>query len=148
MRLDDDNVKSKKPVRVEALDKVNDKRVETTKKRVAHALLLLNDSKSCADNEIDRAIKLAAKAMSLLTTASDEMTYACEHYEWDLEVVDLINEGISKIAHAIAPIIYHPEEADIEYGYRMDINEAHDVLAKAFGYLLVWYDDDIRIEDV
>lgn len=142
-------MKTTKTNRVETLDKVNDKRVEETKKRLAHALLLLNDTDICAENNnLQSAIKLAAQAMSLLTTAADEMTFACEHYDWDLDVVDIINESIGKIAQAIAPIVYCPDEADVEYGFKCDIKEAHDMLAKAFGYLLVWNDDDVRIEDI
>lgn len=92
-------MKTTKTNRVETLDKVNDKRVEETKKRLAHALLLLNDTDICAENNnLQSAIKLAAQAMSLLTTAADEMTFACEHYDWDLDVVDIINESIGKIA--------------------------------------------------
>lgn len=131
------------------LDKVNDKRFEETKKRVAHALLLLNDSIILVDSSSqENAIKNAAKAMSLLTTASEEMTYACEHYQWDLDVVDLMNDSISKIAKAIAPVVYRPEEENLEYGFKCDIQEAYNVLSKAFGYLLVWYDDDVKIEDI
>jgi hypothetical protein len=131
------------------LDEVNDKRVETTKKRVAHSLLLLNDSMIYAVSDATRAIKLASKAMSLLSVASEEMTYACEYNKWDLDVVDTINDSISKIANAIAPVVYHSdEEPDMEYGFKCDIQEAHDTLSKAFGYLLVWDDEDVKLEDI
>jgi len=64
------------------LDEINNKRVETTKLRVAHAIKLLNNPVACLSEgrKFDNAETDIAHAVNLLEAANQEMQWACEHF--------------------------------------------------------------------
>ena len=69
-------------------DKLANERVENTKKRVAHAL-------------------------NLLEAASQEMKWSCESMNWNDEVVFQIEEGMLKLGMALATLERWYDDNDV-----------------------------------
>lgn len=69
-------------------EKLANERVENTKKRVAHAL-------------------------NLLEAASQEMKWACKSMEWNDEVAYQIEEGMLKLGMALATLERWHDECDV-----------------------------------
>lgn len=69
-------------------EKLATERVENTKKRVAHAL-------------------------NLLETASQEMKWACESMNWNDEVVYQIEDAMLKLGTALATLVRWNDDADV-----------------------------------
>ena len=69
-------------------DKLANERVENTKKRVAHAL-------------------------NLLEAASQEMKWACESMNWNDEVVFQIEEGMLRLGMALATLERWYDDNDV-----------------------------------
>lgn len=141
------------------MDAVNNERVETTGKRVAHALKILHQVASglpeeedgCSREQLEEAVKRVGKAMSLLTVAEEEMGFACSHFKWDDMILIEFDGVLSKLGNAVADIVYDGyEEAAEGYSFEFKswIEEAHCQLAKVLGSLINWYNDDVRLEDV
>lgn len=141
------------------MDAVNNERVETTGKRVAHALKILHQVASklpeeedgCSREQLEEAVKQVGKAMSLLTVAEEEMGFACSHFKWDDTILIEFDGVLSKLGNAVADIVYDGYE-EVAEGYSFEfkswIEEAHCQLAKVLGSLINWYNDDVRLEDV
>ena len=69
-------------------EKLSNERVENTKKRVAHAL-------------------------NLLEVASQEMKWACESMGWNDEVTQQIEEGMLKLGMALATLERWHDDNDV-----------------------------------
>ena len=69
-------------------EKLAAERVENTKKRVAHAL-------------------------NLLETASQEMKWACESMDWNDEVAYQIEDAMLKLGTALATLVRWNDDADV-----------------------------------
>lgn len=146
------------------LDELNNKRVENTKKRVAHAVMILDDmiaklkaldkatdSNKKKSDDATHAItngimSSAGKAMSLLIVANEEMEFACKHFDWNDDIVFSIDEVVSAFASAIAPLAYNSELDALELACTLE--DVKCKLAHALACLLVWFDDDVRVENV
>ena len=141
------------------MDAVNNERVETTKKRVAHALKILHavasklpeEDVDCDEAVLKDAVKNVGKAMSLLTVASEEMGFACSHFKWDDMILMDFEGVIAKLGNALADVIYEGcDDADegCSFEFKSWVEEAHAQLAKVLGMLVNWFNEDVRLEDV
>lgn len=141
------------------MDAVNNERVETTKKRVAHALKILNavasklpeEDGGCDEVALKDAVKNVGKAMSLLTVASEEMGFACSHFKWDDMILMDFDGVIAKLGNALADVIYEgcdDEDESCSFEFKSWVEEAHAQLAKVLGTLVNWFNEDVRLEDV
>lgn len=141
------------------MDAVNNERVETTKKRVAHALKILHavasklpeEDGGCDEVALKDAVKNVGKAMSLLTVASEEMGFACSHFKWDDMILMDFDGVIAKLGNALADVIYEgcdDEDESCSFEFKSWVEEAHAQLAKVLGTLVNWFNEDVRLEDV
>ena len=141
------------------MDAVNNERVETTKKRVAHALKILHavasklpeEDVDCDEAVLKDAVKNVGKAMSLLTVASEEMGFACSHFKWDDMILMDFEGVIAKLGNALAIVIYEGcDDADegCSFEFKSWVEEAHAQLAKVLGMLVNWFNEDVRLEDI
>ena len=141
------------------MDAVNNERVETTKKRVAHALKILHavasklpeEDVDCDEAVLKDAVKNVGKAMSLLTVASEEMGFACSHFKWDDMILMDFEGVIAKLGNALADVIYECcDDADegCSFEFKSWVEEAHAQLAKVLGMLVNWFNEDVRLEDI
>ena len=141
------------------MDAVNNERVETTKKRVAHVLKILRavasklpeDDNDCDGAVLKDAVKNVGKAMSLLTVASEEMGFACSHFKWDDMILMDFESVIAKLGNALADVIYtgrDDEDEGCSFEFKSWVEEAHAQLAKVLGMLVNWFNEDVRLEDI
>lgn len=141
------------------LDKANTERVETTKVRVAHAMKLLQANDTAIENEdMDKFdLKPYAKAGCLLDAAHEEMNWACKHFEWNDDVCIEMEKAIKAIGYALAEVA-HPTWSDehdtvsvhnaILETVDFYIDNAKVILAKVLATLCIWFEDDVKVEDV
>lgn len=133
---------------VKYLDKVNNERLETTRKRVAHAIQILKPATWCKYETNEQKAKLKtdiAHAVNLLEAAAEEMEFHCEWFDYDIEIVFQINEACSKLGQAIAEMF--EDEYDIEM-VTADVADALVLLAKALATLVRWNDADQDVSEV
>lgn len=141
------------------MDAINNERVETTKKRVAHALKILHavasklpeEEDGYSKEELEDAVRNVGKAMSLLTVASEEMGFACSHFKWDDMILMDFEGVIAKLGNALADVIYKGCDDAYEgcsFELKSWVEEAHAQLAKVLGTLVNWFNEDVRLEDV
>ena len=78
------------------LDDVNNKRVEETRTRVAHAIKLCDNPVGCLTEGriVDNAVTDIAHAVNLLEAAEQDMRFACEHFGWDTGICDQLNAAM------------------------------------------------------
>lgn len=141
------------------MDKMNNERVITTRKRVAHAMRLLNVPSFQLTNDTmleslnaEKITKISediAHAVNLLEAGVEEMKWACEWFEWDSGVCDMIDDAVAHLGIGIARLI-GPGEDDIEdlsdAGYC--VKDAMVLLSKALATLVRWFDDDADVSEV
>lgn len=132
------------------LDKVNNKRVEETRTRVAHAIKLLDNPVGCLSEgrTIDNAASDIAHAVNLLEAAEQDMRFACGHFEWDTSICDQLNEACMELGRALAFIVLKDDE---EYDPVFAAGSAENGLAKlsqALATLVRWFDDDVDVSEV
>lgn len=140
MNTDSNNTEQKR------LDKLNTERIETTRKRVAHAIRLINNPISCLnegrsypDHKTD-----IAHAINLLETAVEELRWACDHFSWDTATADQIDEAAGLLGTVLAE--YEIDEDPLMMGYSGA--EALAKLGYALATLTRWFDDDQDVSEV
>ena len=138
------------------LNDLNNERVETTKKRVAHAIELVQQAqfsirrKSDADlehtvNEFNTEI---AHAVNILEAANEEMKWACEHFRWNDEICMQIDDAIKCFGSVMASIIrFNKDEHDIEEVI-CEIDDGLVKLSKSLATLIRWFDDEADVSEV
>lgn len=127
------------------LDEINNKRVDTTKQRVAHAIRLLENPVGCLNDErlIDTALNDIARAVNLLESAEEEMRWACRHFGWDDRICDQIDGACADLGMCLSKILNKSDdedEFDVKYAGYIG-NEAVAKLGKALATLIRWFDD-------
>lgn len=130
----------------ERMTSINNERFENTRRRVAHAVMLVSRARLASSDTFD-AEKIG-QAISLLEHASEEMKWACEFFDWNDEPCSLIDDAIISLGEAIAPIVYDKDEADYECEVKAALSEGLTNLSKALGHLVIWNNDNIHEEDI
>lgn len=133
---------------VKYLDKVNEERLETTRKRVARAVRILKPAtwRTYETDEEKAQLKTdIAHATNLLEAGADEMQFHCNWFDYDSGVVFQINEACGKLGQALADMF--DEEHDIEM-VTADVADAIVLLAKALATLVCWNDADQDVSEV
>lgn len=71
------------------------------------------DNKEAIANErIENSRKRIAHALNLLETAQRELHWACESMEWNDEVAYDVEEAITKLGPALATLVRWDDDAD------------------------------------
>ena len=133
---------------LEYFDKINNERLETTRKRVAHAINILKPTTwctYCTDSEIEKLKTDIAHATNLLDAAAEEMRWHCEWFEYDTDVVTRIDDACSKLGQAMAETSADGDGVDMIVA---DVADALVLLAKALATLIRWNDDDVDVSEV
>ena len=126
---------------VKYLDKVNNDRLEKTRKRVAHAIRILMPATFCtyASDKQKNALKTdIAHATNLLEAAAEEMEFHCEWFGYDAGVIFQINDACCSLGQAMANMF--EDEYDVEM-VTADVKDACVFLAKALAALIRWNDE-------
>ena len=132
------------------LDDVNNKRVEETRTRVAHAIKLCDNPVGCLaeGRVVDNAVTDIAHAVNLLEAAEQDMRFACGHFEWDTGICDLLNEACMELGRALALLVLKDDE---DYDPVFAAGCAENGLTKlgqALATLVRWYDDEVDVSEV
>ena len=132
------------------LDELNNERVHTTRKRVAHAIkLAINPIDCLADGrKLAAAQTDIAHAVNLLEAGNQEMKWACEHFDWNYDVCDQIDDACAKLGSCLSLI---EDEDDEEYDPTYAACEGKEALAmlgKALATLIRWFDDDQDVSEL
>lgn len=131
------------------LDEVNNKRVEETRTRVAHAIKLLDNPVGCLaeGRTLDNAANDIAHAVNLLEAAEQDMRFACEHFGWDTGICDQLNAACMELGRALAFLVLKDEDYDPVFA----AGSAENGLAKlsqALATLVRWFDDEADVSEV
>lgn len=132
------------------LDDVNNKRVEETRTRVAHAIKLCDNPVGCLTegHVVDNAVTDIAHAVNLLEAAEQDMRFACEHFGWDTGICDQLNAACMELGRALAYLVLKDDE---DYDPLFAAGSAENGLAKlsqALATLIRWFDDDTDVSEV
>lgn len=126
---------------VKYLDKVNNDRLEATRKRVAHAIRILKPATFCtyASDKQKNALKAdIAHATSLLDVGVEELQFHCEWFGYDSSVALVIDDACCSLGQAMAEML--EDDYDIDE-VTADVKNACVLLAKALAVLIRWNDD-------
>lgn len=123
------------------LDKLNNERLNNTRRRVAHAIRILkpfvqSTYKSAEQKDVVRTG--AAHAVSLLEVAAEEMRYHCEWFDYDDSVVYHIDDACDMLGRAMAETFEDGYDAE---SAAEDVKDACVFLAKALATLVQWEND-------
>lgn len=132
------------------LDEVNNKRVEETKSRVAHAIKLCDNPVGClVEGRVhETTADDIAHAVNLLEAAEQDMRFACSHFEWDTGICDQLNAACMELGKALA-ILVRKDDEDYDptfAGASAEVGLAK--LGQALATLIRWYDDDVDVSEV
>lgn len=126
---------------VKYLDKVNNDRLETTCKRVAHAIRILMPATFCtyASDKQKSALKDdIAHATNLLDAGVEELRFHCEWFGYDTSVALVIDDACCSLGQAMAEML--EDNYDIDE-VTADVKDACVLLAKALAALIRWNDE-------
>ena len=132
------------------LDELNTKRVETTKKQVAHAIrLVANDADMIKEGHKPLLGEQDfAHAINLLESANQDMHWACEHFNWDTAVCDLIDEAIARLGMVVAELIITVDDIENESLMSYNAFDGITAMGKALATLVRWFDDDQDVSEI
>lgn len=123
------------------LDKINNERQLNTNKRVAEVIRLLGnviDINTISTDDIDIFIDKISKAINILDSAEEEMSWHCEWFEYDSSVCLEINEACVKLGSALALLLEDNKDNFDDIRILCDIKDALEKLAKALATLVRW----------
>lgn len=64
----------------------------------------MNDEESLAQLRIENSRKRVAHALNLLETVNQELRWACESMEWNDDIVYQVGEAAEKLGYALATL--------------------------------------------
>ena len=133
------------------LDKINTDRVETTKKRIVHAMNLIKsyvgNERVIPSNKVNTVINDVSHAINLLESAEKDMKYACDHFDWNDDICFLIDDAVLYLGHFLSECLYPEEELD-ESIIGANITDGYIILSKVIATLVRWFDDDVDCSEV
>ena len=74
---------------------------------------LNTDKEKIAAERVENSKKRVAHALNLLETASQEMKWACESMSWNDEVIFQIEDGMLKLGMALATLERWHDDNDV-----------------------------------
>lgn len=133
------------------LDKLNIERVETTKQRVAHAIILAENPVECLkENRIvsNAAIDIS-HAVNLLEAAAQEFKWACQYFGWDIDCANQIDDACAYFGRLLAELTYAENRGEEDMIVAsLEGQRALNCLGKALASLIRWFDDDQDVSEV
>lgn len=127
------------------LDKLNNDRVIKTRMAVAKAIRVLTREKLMLHykNYSDFKLENVAAVVNFLESAIEEMTFACEHFSWDIGVTLQLDDAIVELGKVMAAS--YKDDYDIaESENEFVLTDALVMLSKALATLVNWFDKDVR----
>lgn len=99
----------------DALDKINLRRFENVKHKVARAVKLCDNPVGClAEGHMPKtAVEDIAFAVNLLEAAAEDLRIVCNHFDWDTVTCDSIKSACMEFGRALA-ILSLPGDADYD----------------------------------
>ena len=142
-----ENCKNKKQVR--ELDALNNERVTRTLNRVAHAIELIDYPAYGLLHEhvldIEKVKLDIAHAGNILESASEEMQWACDWFEWNDDICRQIDNSIAKIGHSLSQLVSKVNDIMLASS---GLEDAQAELGKALCTLVRWFDDTADVSEV
>lgn len=130
------------------LDEINRKRVVSSAKRVAAAISAVKQFSANDEFLVKRldgdswdvagCQKSLAKAIRLVSTAREDMSYACRHFDWDDMVCYDLESAIEDLGCALAETYGRQSLDAVSSGVSNALTKAALVL----GSLTEWFEDD------
>lgn len=130
------------------LDELNTNRVENTRKRVMHAIRLAYNPAECLSESriTDGCVTSFAHAVNLLESAEREMRWACEWFEWNSDVCDMIGTACADFGKTMAFLESDDDDRLICAAGAAD--HGMSVLGKAAATLVRWFDDSQDVSEI
>ncbi|MCQ2602439.1 MAG: hypothetical protein MJ193_00785 [Clostridia bacterium] len=130
---------------IKYLDKVNNERLDNTRKRVAHAIRILKPIALLHCNADEQLKTDIAHAVNLLEVAVEEMKWHCEWFDYDDGVTFQLDDACNCLGNAMAEMF--DDEHDVEM-VTADVKDACIFLAKALATLVRWNDDSTDVSEI
>lgn len=132
---------------IKRLDDLNSDRLETTKKRAAHAFkLVFAYASSRFEFELDKVVSDIAHAVNLLESAVQEMRWHCEWFEYDEGVCNLLDDACADFGGAMSEITGNDEPDSIVI--QSGVHDGCVKLSKALATLIRWDDETQDVSEV
>ena len=132
----------------ERLDKLNTERVERTKQRVAHAIVLIDNPIKCfvEGHGPKDIVAVVSHAINLLESAVEEMTWACDHFDWNDSVVDQMKAAIGDLGAGVAAVIRNDDDDTVEA--ELNFLSGRETLGMVIATLVRWFDDNQDVSEL